>query len=62
MFREEESHMAPKSKDEDGVWIVRSCLWCNMNFHSMDNFSIHGATVQLRAAIPRIQARVNRGR
>ena len=40
---EEVSHLASESKDEDGVSIVGFCLWCNMTFHPMDNFSIHSA-------------------
>jgi hypothetical protein len=43
MPRTEASHQASESKDEDCVSIVGFCLWCNMDFRSMDDFSIHSA-------------------
>jgi hypothetical protein len=42
--REDGSHLASGSKDDDGVSIVGFCLWCDMDFYSMDEFSVHRAT------------------
>jgi hypothetical protein len=43
MPREDGSHLASEARVEDSTSIVGFCLWCNMDFHSMDERSAHSA-------------------